>query len=113
MSILFAKTEGRVLRRAPVRAVGVISAALLGAGLFLPVAPAQAETFVISPAEGYGITDCLVSGGACGSIVADAWCEAHGLSHASAFGPAEDITGSAEVQRVSVVPGSFVVVCDR
>jgi hypothetical protein len=90
-------------------------------------APARAsETFVIGALDGYGIGDCLESGSSCGRIVADAWCEAHGLAGAQAFGPAEDVTasigpgsvGTNQTTDVSVAsaasrpaPGSFIVTC--
>jgi hypothetical protein len=90
-------------------------------------APARAsETFVIGALDGYGIGDCLANRTSCGRIVADAWCEAHGLANALAFGPAEDVTasigpastGAAPAANVSVAaatsrpaPGSFIVTC--
>ena len=43
-------------------------------------------TFVIPASDGYGIAECLVGGGSCGEIVAQAWCEAHGYGTVSAFG---------------------------
>jgi len=53
-------------------------------------------TFLIPASDGYGVADCLTgSGTGCGSIVANAWCEAHGFSRAETFGLAiEDVTGS-------------------
>jgi hypothetical protein len=52
-------------------------------------------TFLIPASDGYGIADCLTTGNACGVIVADAWCEAHGYSRAATFGAAiEEVTGS-------------------
>ena len=50
--------------------------------------------FVVSAADGYGVNDCIKSGDDCAKIVADAWCEAHGLGVAKNFGPASDITGA-------------------
>lgn len=60
--------------------------------------------FLVPVNDGYGVAECLSSGGECGQIVADAWCEAHGYARASSFGPAaaEDVTGS--LQRVSFAP---------
>jgi hypothetical protein len=75
---------------------------------------AQSNTFVISDNEGYGIMDCLSGNKSCGRIVADAWCEAHGLGAARAFGPASDITGVTQVASraaTQITPGSVVVSC--
>lgn len=61
-------------------------------------------TFLIPASDGYGIADCLVSGGECGVVVAQSWCEAHGWSKAASFGraAAEDMTGSTGL----IVPAS-------
>ncbi len=52
--------------------------------------------FLVPMNDGYGVAECLASGGECGQIVADAWCEAQGYARATSFGPAaaEDFTGS-------------------
>jgi hypothetical protein len=73
---------------------------------------AENQTFVIPVSDGYGISECLAPGAACGKVVADAWCEAHGLDQALAFGSAEDMTAStgAPAPR-SVDPGSLIVTC--
>ena len=71
----------------------------LMAGLLVAVAvfsPAQAasQTFVIPAGEGYGISECITNGKACGRVVADAWCESHGHAASLAYGPADDVTAS-------------------
>jgi hypothetical protein len=89
----------------------------LGAGLVLLTsllrAPAQAETttFIINSNEGYGIIDCLTDGSACGKPVADAWCEAHQMKQAVAFGLASDITGSIGEKTRKPEPGDVIVAC--
>ncbi|HEX2553258.1 MAG TPA: hypothetical protein VHL98_06135 [Microvirga sp.] len=57
--------------------------------------------FLVPLNDGYGVAECLATGGECGQIVADAWCETHGYARATSFGPVapEDVTGS--VQRAS------------
>jgi len=55
---------------------------------------AGGASFVVSAADGYGVNDCIKSGDDCAKIVADAWCEAHGLGSAQMYGPASDITGA-------------------
>ena len=67
-------------------------------------ARADANTFVIEDAEGYGIMDCLTDGKSCGRIVADAWCEAHGLGPARSYGRASDITGATPVSATTGTP---------
>ena len=79
-------------------------------------APAQAQTsssFVIAATDGYGVAECLTSGGQCGQIVANAWCEAHGFAEALAFGLASDVT--ATINRASAAPapekGAIIIRC--
>ena len=76
-----------------------IALPLLGALFALSVskAPSQAATnhmLVIPASDGYGFDDCLSGGKACGQVIADAWCEAHGMAASVSFGRAEDITAS-------------------
>lgn len=62
------------------------------------VGPSEA-VFLIPAADGYGVADCLSGvNQECGTVVANAWCEAQGFARAQAFGPArpEDHTGSIE-----------------
>ena len=75
-------------------AVPILAGLLVLAASQHNAAAAPARTFVISPAEGYGIQDCLSDGRACGKVVADAWCEAHGHGAALAYGKAEDVTAA-------------------
>ena len=89
----------------------------LGAGLIILTSalkgPALADnaTFVISANEGYGIIDCLADGVACGRIVADAWCEAHGKGPAVAFGLAADVTASIGKPVPKTQPGDVIISC--
>ena len=78
--------------------------------------PAQAETtphMVVVPAsDGYGFDDCLSGNKSCGKVIADAWCQAHGLSAALSYGRSDDITGSIlDTKTPKIEPGSFVVNC--
>ncbi len=57
-------------------------------------AEAASQSFVIPANDGYGVHECLEPGAACGQVVADALCEAHGLAKSVAFGAAEDVTAS-------------------
>jgi hypothetical protein len=80
------------------------SAAVSFAGLPVEMraaAPEREAMFLVPINDGYGVAECLASGGECGQIVANAWCETQGYARATTFGPAspEDVTGS--VQRVS------------
>ncbi len=92
------------------------------AGLLVAVAAhstasaASRNTFVIDETEGYGITDCLTSGKSCGRVVADAWCEAHGLGAAIAYGKADDVTATILAARTGETPtgvraGAVIVSC--
>ena len=89
----------------------------LAAALFVLAAsriPSQAETnhmLVIPATDGYGFDDCLSSNKACGHVIADAWCEAHGMAASISFGRAEDITASIGMSQPRIEPGSFIVNC--
>src|SRR4028118_2332607 len=42
-------------------------------------------TFMIPAADGHGVAECLIGNQACGQVVANAWCEAHGYTKAVSF----------------------------
>lgn len=67
--------------------------------------------FVVAGSDGYGTQDCLVTGGDCGRIVADAWCESKGFKSALAYRKlaSDEITGSAAVANKPV--DSFLISC--
>ena len=93
-----------------------LAAALLAVSAGQASSRAQAETnhmLVIPASDGYGFDDCLSANKACGHVIADAWCEAHGMAAAMSFGRAEDITASIADAKpaVRIEPGSFVVSC--
>ena len=74
-----------VMRR--VWIVGLLGAGVALAGLIEVRAAESARTEVLAMSTGYGVEDdCLDAGGACGRLVADAWCAAHGLGAAASFG---------------------------
>ena len=120
----FVEFEHRVLPRIilPLMA-GLVLAALAGRG---QVQAAQRNSFIINDNEGYGITECLTNGTACGRVVADAWCEAHGHGQSVAFGRADDVTGAvrsdvekpedkAKVQTIAnqVRANALIVTCEN
>lgn len=77
---------------------------------------AQTNHMLVVPAnDGYGFEDCLAGNKACGHTIADAWCEAHGMSASVSFGRAEDVTASLPAKSATVPvklqPGSFIVNC--
>ncbi len=78
-------------------------ALVIAGGASLSVVPAAAprlksteSMFLLPPSDGYGIAECLMQGGECGKIVANAWCEAKGFTKAASYGAVSptDITGS-------------------
>lgn len=88
-----------------------LGGALLACALGLS-AKASARTLVIPLEDGYGFQDCLSKQRPCGFVVADAWCEANGLSASKAFGRAEDMPGILEgIRSAEVRPGSYFVTC--
>ena len=57
------------------------------AAFSLPALASDAPTtFVLSANDTYGVEDCLLTKEDCGQIVADGWCEAHGVGKAVNFG---------------------------
>jgi hypothetical protein len=67
---------------------------------------------VIPASDGYGFDDCLSGNKACGHVIADAWCEAHGMAGSISFGRADDITASiAAAKPAKMEPGAFIVNC--
>lgn len=68
--------------------------------------------FVIAGSDGYGTQNCLATGGNCGRIVADAWCEAKGFTAALAYRKldADEITGSTSSTSTKPVE-SFLISC--
>ena len=85
------------------------------AGLLALSTPSLASAgdldFVLPPNDGYGIADCMKPGEACGQVIADAWCEAHGHAHASAFGLSDDVTGTISVATAGTQPRSVLIHC--
>ena len=70
------------------------------------------KDFVILNDDGYGTSDCLAKGSACGKIVADAWCESKGFSKSVSYRPVEtgDVTHSAGASSRQIAE-SFVISC--
>jgi len=91
----------------------LLSAAAGGLFLLAMRVSAQAEnkTFVIPANDGYGISECMAPGASCGKVVADAWCEAHGLAEALTFGSSDDVTASIATPAPRIEPGSLIVTC--
>ena len=99
-----------------VQAAATVAAAMIALGAsFLPSQAQTSHMLVIPASDGYGFDDCLAGNKACGQTIADAWCEAHGMTAAASFGRAEDITASIasapKVVATRIVSGSFIVNC--
>jgi hypothetical protein len=70
--------------------------------------------FIVSAADGYGVNECIKSGDECAKVVADAWCQAHGLGGARLFGPASDVTatiGKASAGKPAVGEDDVYISC--
>jgi hypothetical protein len=81
-------------------ASGAASFTLLPDSAEIAARPAEG-TFLVAADDGYGLGDCLTSGGECGQVVANAWCETQGFARAVSFSLVKpgDVTGS--IRRVS------------
>ena len=88
-----------------------VAAAIALASLKGPVQAQEGRTFTVSLSDGYGVGECLTGGDACGQIVADAWCEAHGFSKATAFGLADDTTASIDKAAIRIEKDTVVIRC--
>ena len=90
---------------------------LMSAGLlaYEPLSSAAVQgpsEAVISASDGYGISECLTSGEACGSLVAEGWCKSNGFQHLVAYRKAkpEDIMGSPGALVTDEKSGESVVI---
>ena len=100
------------VRRAVKILLSLLAAALVIAASHPSARAAERHTIIVPAEDGYGFGDCLEGAKACGRIVADAWCEANGLSVATAYGRADDVTGTTlGATPTKVEPGAFIVTC--
>ncbi|MET7245695.1 hypothetical protein ABZT49_20290 [Methylobacterium sp. EM32] len=78
-------------------ALGVLVSAAVPA-LAASQTPGVEKTFLIPSSDGYGVAECLTTGGECGQVVADAWCESQGYAKSASFGIAaqDEYTGAIE-----------------
>ena len=74
--------------------------------------PSQA---VISTTDGYGVSECLTSGDACGLLVAQSWCRSNGYDRLAAIRPAsaDDVTSALGTLVTDENGGSVVISCAR
>lgn len=63
-------------------------------------------TFLVPSADGYGVAECLISHRACGQVVADTWCEAHGYTRAVSFRQTRPDEMTGAVQKASLATGA-------
>lgn len=85
----------------------------LAGSLTTAVRAQEPANYTIADNDGYGLGECMHSGNACGRVMADSWCQAHGHSHALSFGSGDDVTGSVAVSEASTKPnpGDVVIRC--
>jgi hypothetical protein len=77
----------------------LVIAACAAATVLLGAASAQAEkrVFIIAnDGDGYGVDNCLASGGSCGAAVANSYCHSREFAQATSFRKVDrdDITGA-------------------
>lgn len=79
----------------PVLAIGPAPKLTMRVNSLPAPSPVQkTHTFFIAQKDGYGLSDCLLSGAACGQVVANSWCSAHGWGLAKVWGSTNDMTAS-------------------
>lgn len=98
---------------------GPTTLGLIVACFTVPASSGEKASFVIPSRDGYGINECLGENSACGRVIADSWCEAHGLAKASSFGIIDDMTAAIPrtaaalpQRRAGAEPGSYVINCE-
>jgi len=102
-----------------VLAFSVVLASAAASFTLLPEAINAAEagdaTFLVPANDGYGVGECLATGGECGRVIADAWCETQGYVRAVAFGPSasQDLTGSLQTVSTTSAQRPVAVTCAR
>ena len=103
-------------------ALGAAIAMLLTAAVFgAPSAQAEKRLFIIAnDGDGYGVDNCLASGGPCGTAVANSYCHAREFAQATSFRKVDrdDITGAIPTSNSSSCHGgacdNFVAIeCSR
>ncbi len=77
---------------------------------FLGKAAAESHDFVIAANDGYGVQECLAEAGPCGQVVADAWCEAHGLGRALRYGSRSAVLGGRPIN-VASTDEAYIITC--
>jgi len=87
-------SKAHPLRPAAAVAMSTLAGMVLSSAFAIP--SRAAESYVVPATDGYGISDCMHSGSACGRVIADSWRESHGHAHALAFGTVEDVTGAIQ-----------------
>jgi hypothetical protein len=123
---LFTPVRDNTTRVQPVRSSMRRAFAMLGLGTAVFFAAASltllpngtqassAEaTFMVPAADGYGVAECLISNRACGQVVADTWCEAHGYTKAVSFRQIspEEVTGTIQKASVTTEERPIAVTC--
>lgn len=61
-------------------------------------------TFMVPAADGYGVAECLITNQACGQVVANAWCEAHGYVKAVSYRQITPDEATGTIQKASLAP---------
>jgi len=91
-----------------VAVIPIIMGVLIGVGELNGAKAEEIHAYVVASNDGYGLEECLSdAGGACGQVVADAWCEAHGHGAAVSFGP-QSLFGAT---KISTAAEPYVVNC--
>jgi hypothetical protein len=92
--------------------LSILAALLVLAASHRALRAATGHSFILSPADPYGVKDCQGKTQGCNQVVASAWCEAHGYGEALAYGMADDVTGTiAGTQPAKPDPNSLLLTC--
>ncbi len=78
-------------------------------------ASSSEATFMVPAADGYGVAECLITNQACGQVVADSWCEAHGYAKAVSFRQVspDEVTGTIQKASLSSQQRPVSITCSN
>ncbi|MBS7541553.1 hypothetical protein [Ancylobacter oerskovii] len=94
------------MRAAPMLRSALLAAAFSAAIPAFTLAETADKIFVVDMSDGYGVDNCVATGGACGQAIADAWCRVHDFQHAVSFGKV-----TSDALRLSVAAKTAQTTC--
>jgi hypothetical protein len=91
----------------------LIAAGLLAYGPLSATSGSSTQQSVINLGDGYGVSECLTGGEACGALVAASWCRSNGYSRVITYrkARAEDFAEPAGTILSDDAGGAVLISC--